>query len=124
MDIPNTHQTVMPYLILDNARKFYDFAQSVFDAETLHKTMHEDNETIRHGEIKIGDSTLMFSNSTPEWKAAPAHLFIYVDNADDTFQSALDHGAVIVSGLKDEAYGRTCGVKDSSGNTWWITSVK
>ena len=124
MNIPTSHQRVMPYLILKNAARFYDFAQSVFDAETLHKTLREDNETIRHGEIKIGDSTIMFSNSTTDWGASPANLFIYVEDADESFQKALDQGAISIMELKDEDYGRTCGVKDPSGNTWWITSVK
>ncbi len=124
MNIPTSHQTVMPYLILKNAGKFYDFAQSVFDAETLHKTMHEDNKTIRHCEIKIGDSTLMFSNSTAEWDARPASLFIYVEDADESYQKSLDHGAISIQELRDTDYGKTCGVKDPCGNVWWITSVK
>ena len=124
MTIPSTHQSVMPYLILNNASKFYDFAQMVFDAETLHLEKQEDNETIRHGEIKIGDSTIMFSNSRPEWSAQTANLFIYVEDADDTYQKALDHSAISVMELSDAEYGRTCGVKDPTGNIWWITSVK
>lgn len=124
MNIPSTHQSVMPYLILTNAARFYDFVEMVFDAETLHLEKREDNETIRHGEIKIGDSTIMFSNSTPEWEAHPANLFIYVKNADETYQKALDQSAISVMALKDEDYGRTCGVKDPTGNIWWITSVK
>lgn len=124
MNIPTNHQSVMPYLILSKSEKFYDFAQSVFDVETLHLEKREDKETIRHGEIKIGDSTIMFANSTPEWDAQPANLFIYVENADDTYQKALDHGAISVMELKDEEYGRTCGVKDPKGNVWWITSIK
>lgn len=124
MNIPSTHQRVMPYLILKNAAKFLDFAQSVFNAETLHTTMHEDQKTIRHSEIKIGDSTLMFSNSTAEWEPSPANLFVYVEDADDAYQLALDHGAISIQELRDADYGRTCGVKDISGNVWWITSVK
>ena len=124
MNIPNSHQTVMPYLILKDAGRFLDFADSVFDTETLHKTMREDDKTIRHGEIKIGDSTIMFGNSSPEWEASPANLFVYVEDADATYQKALDHGAISMMDLKDESYGRTCGVKDPCGNVWWITSVK
>ena len=124
MTIPATHQSVMPYLILNNASKFYDFAQMVFGAETLHLEKREDSETIRHGEIKIGDSTIMFSNSRPEWSAQTANLFIYVENADDTYQKALDHSAISVMELSDVEYGRSCGVKDPTGNVWWITSVK
>ena len=124
MTIPSTHQRVMPYLILDNAGMFHDFVQIVFDAETLHLEKQEDEDTIRHGEIKIGDSTIMFGNSKPEWIAQTANLFIYVDDADATYQKALDHSAISVMGLSDAEYGRTCGVKDPTGNVWWITSVK
>ena len=124
MNIPASHQRVMPYLILKNAGKFHDFSRSVFDAETLHKTMHADNQTIRHCEIKIGDSTIMFSNSTPEWDVSPANLFMYVEDVDEAYQKALDHAAISIQELRDADYGRTCGVKDPSENVWWITSVK
>ena len=123
MNIPSSHQTVMPYLILENAAKFYDFIQSVFEVETLVKIMQDDSDIIRHAEIKIGDSTLMFSNSTAEWEARPASLFVYVEDADDTFQKALDHGGISLMQLKDEDYGRTCGITDPSGIIWWITSI-
>jgi uncharacterized glyoxalase superfamily protein PhnB len=124
MNIPSSHQTVMPYLILKNSGKFLDFTESVFDAETLHKTMHDDEKTIRHGEIKIGESTIMFGNSSQQWDASPANLFVYVQDADESYQKALDHGAISIMDLKNEEYGRTCGVKDPCGNVWWITSVK
>lgn len=124
MNIPSTHQHVMPYLILNHAVKFYDFVETVFDAVTLHMEKRDDTDTIRHGEVKIGNSTIMFANSTPEWEAQTANLFIYVEDADASYQKALDHGAISVMSLKDEEYGRTCGVKDPTGNIWWITSVK
>ncbi|MEO6682095.1 MAG: VOC family protein [Ginsengibacter sp.] len=124
MNIPSNHQQVMPYLILNQAGKFHDFVETVFDSETFNLEKRDDNETIRHGEVRVGDSTIMFANSTPEWDAQPASLFIYVEDADATFQKALDHGAITVMALKDEEYGRTCGVKDPTGNIWWITSIK
>ena len=124
MNIPSNHQHVMPYLIIDHAVKFYDFVETVFDAETLHLEKRDGTETIRHGEVKIGDSTIMFANSTPEWEAQPTSLFIYVEDADACYQKALDHGAISVQGLEDKDYGRTCGVKDPTGNIWWVTSVK
>lgn len=124
MNIPTNHQQVMPYLIINDAGKFYDFTQSVFEAETLHLQMREDKETIRHGEVRIGQSTMMFANSTSEWEAQPANLFIYVEDADDAYQKALDHNAISVMELNDAEYGRTCGVKDPTGNIWWITSLK
>jgi uncharacterized glyoxalase superfamily protein PhnB len=66
----------------------------------------------------------MFCNEREQWKAQPGQLFIYVEDADSTYRTALQHGATNVMELSDQPYGRTCGVKDPCGNTWWITSVK
>ena len=46
------------------------------------------------------------------------------ENADESYKKAIDEGATTVMELSDQDYGRTCGVSDPFGNTWWITSVK
>ncbi len=124
MKIPNSHQTIMPYLILPNAEKFIEFTQKVFNAESTFKRMREDGKTIMHSEIQIGGSTIMFADTTERFKSRPAGLFIYVGNADETYKKAIDEGASTVMELSDQDYGRTCGVADPFGNTWWITTVK
>ncbi len=124
MKIPNTHQTIMPYLILPGAEKFSAFMQKVFGAEETFKRMREDGKTVMHSEIQIGGSTIMFADATDQYKSSPAGLFIYVENADEAYKKAIDEGAATVMELSDQDYGRTCGVADPFGNTWWITSVK
>lgn len=52
-----------------------------------------------------------------------AGMFIYVENTDKTFQKAIDHGAEVLMPISDKEYGRTCGVRDPFGNTWWITQA-
>jgi len=47
-----------------------------------------------------------------------------VQNADETFQKAIDEGATIVREVTDEDYGRGGGIKDPFGNVWWITTPK
>ena len=54
----------------------------------------------------------------------PAGLFIYVEDADETYKKAIEEGATVVTTLSDQAYGRSGGVKDPFGNTWWITAAK
>lgn len=54
----------------------------------------------------------------------PAGIFIYVKDADATFSLALEKGAAQILPLSDQSYGRSGGVKDAFGNTWWITSVQ
>ena len=122
MLIPKGHQTVMPYLMLENAVKFFDFTQAVFDAETSHRTLHESG-MLQHGEIQIGGSTIMFSNSRDEWKPATANMFVYVEDADAVYAKALANGAESVMPPADQEYGRSCGVTDPFGNVWWITSA-
>ena len=125
MNLPKGHQVVMPYLMVNGALKFIDFVKAVFHAElttNMHK-LREDGATVIHSEITIGGSTIMFTDASEQWKEQTANLFVYVDNADDTFKRAIDHGATTLMELSNQDYGRTCGVTDPFGNVWWITSV-
>lgn len=119
---PEGYQTITPYLILKNATAFIEFTQKVFNAELLNKHMG-DETIIMHAEIKIGNSIIMFADSTQQYAPRPAGLFIYVDDTDKIYESALRNGAVAVTEITDQSYGRSGGVKDAFENTWWITSV-
>lgn len=123
MKNPEYYRTVMPYLILKDVPAFLKFTKDVFGAEEkLQRT--DGNGRIMHVEIMIGDSTIMAGESNEKWNAQPAGLYVNVDSADGAFQKALDAGATTVMDLSDKDYGRTAGVKDSNGNTWWITSAE
>lgn len=119
---PEGYQTVTPYLILKDAARFIEFTRKVFNAELLSEHMR-DEKIIMHAEIKIGNSIIMFADSTGEFQPKPAGFFIYVDNADKTHKDALDNGAGVVTDVANQSYGRSGGVQDAFGNTWWITSV-
>ena len=117
------YNTVMPYLIINNASMFIDFMKEVFNAEETWKGMRDDN-LIMHAEVKLGDTTIMFADATEEFKVQNAGMFVCVDDADATFNKAVDHGAKVVMPISDQNYGRSGGVEDPFGNTWWITNVK
>ncbi len=122
LTIPAGYQRVMPYLILEDAQDFLEFMKKVFGATEKYKAMR--NETaIAHAELQIGESTIMIAGSTEQWKTQTANLFVYVANADETFSKALAEGATTVTEMSDQSYGRSGGVKDPFGNTWWITGV-
>lgn len=123
MEIPQGHQTVMPYLMLKNAKDFIEFIKNVFGAEMTHENYNEDG-TVGHCEANIGGSTIMFSNSRGEWKPATSNMFVYVDDADARYNKAIYEGAAVLMKPTDQDYGRSCGVTDPFGNVWWITSVK
>ena len=120
--IPENYQTLMPYLILRNAEKFIAFTKDIFSAIEITKVMRGEN-IIMHAEIMIGESTLMIADATEGYEPQTSGLFVYVDNADSTYKKAIDLGATIITPLSDQPYGRSGGILDPFGNTWWITSV-
>ena len=123
MNIPKGHQTLMPYVIVKNANGFLDFAANVFDAKLSYPT-ERPNDLEGHCELQIGPSTVMFAKSGGQWKPRTADMFVYVENADETYNRSLKHGATTMMEPADQNYGRSCGVTDPFGNIWWITSVK
>lgn len=124
LNIPAGYQQVMPYLILDNASLFLSFTQKVFGATEKHKSMREGSENvIMHAEVQIGDSTIMFANSTADYPPQTAGLYVYVEDADASYEKALAAGAVAIMLVTDQSYGRSGGVKDPCGNSWWIVGA-
>ncbi len=121
--IPKGYQQVMPYLILDNASVFIDFMIDVFDAVEIMRHMR-DEQVIMHAEIKLGESVIMIAESTDNYTSSPAGMFVYVPDADATYNKAIAAGATSVATPSDQSYGRSAGIKDVYGNTWWITTNK
>ena len=67
MKIPNGHQAVMPYLIVDGVDRFIDFVTVVFNAEITYRGKNKDGSS-GHCEMNIGGSTIMFSNNKRGFK--------------------------------------------------------
>ncbi len=123
LNIPEGYQAVMPYLILNNAAGFIEWAMYVLDATEKMKSFREDGTTIAHAEIFIGESTLMIAEASEAWGVNTAGMFVYVADADTAYARALDRGATSIIPPNDQPYGRTCGVTDTFGNTWWPTQA-
>jgi PhnB protein len=119
--IPEGYQQVMPYLIIENAGAFLLFMENLFGAKEKSKAMRTET-LIMHAEVRIGESVIMFADATPEHKQQNGGFFIYVDDCDTVYQKALGMGAVTVTPPADQGYGRSAGIKDPFGNTWWLTS--
>jgi PhnB protein len=55
----------------------------------------------------------------------PTALHVYVPDADSVYQRALEAGASSLEEPIDQFYGdREAGVRDPSGNVWWIATHK
>lgn len=121
--IPQGYQRVMPYIIVKNADDFLEFMKKVFGA--TEKMMHRrETGEIMHAEMFIGDSVIMFANASEQWQPMTAGLYIHVADVDASYQLALQNGANSVNEISNQGYGRSGGVQDPFGNTWWITTTK
>ncbi len=120
--IPEGYHTITPYLIVDDIKELLAFLQAAFDADVTERIEMPDG-SVSHAEARIGDSRVMMGQARDEWKAQSAMLYLYVEDADATYQRALEAGAVSVQEPHDEFYGdRNAGVKGPQGNHWWIAT--
>ena len=77
-----------------------------------------------HAEVVIGDSKLMIGGYE-KVEEKPTALHLYVPDADAVYRRALELGATSVEEPVDQFYGdREAGVKDPTGNVWWIATHK
>lgn len=121
MNIPGGKSTVTPYVAAKDAARFLAFVEEVFSTDPAMRVLNEDG-TIGHAEVRIGDSVIMAFDARPEWPDTPSLLSVYVDDADAIVKRALDAGATLVteirtSGIVGDRGGR---IKDPVGNIWWI----
>ncbi|OKH36782.1 glyoxalase [Calothrix sp. HK-06] len=120
--IPNGFHTLTPYLTVEGAPKLLDFLSNAFDATSIRRAVLPDG-TIMNVEVKIGDSIVMISEARGEYRPNKSAIYLYVQNADATYKRAIEAGASSLSEPSDEFWGdRVAGVKDLSGNDWWIAT--
>jgi PhnB protein len=73
MNIPGGKSTVTPYVAAKGAARFLDFVEEVFTTNKAFRVPNEDG-TIGHSEIRIGESVIMAFDSRPEWPQTPSFL--------------------------------------------------
>lgn len=123
MEIPKHYLPVMPYLILSDANGFLEFVKTVFGATEQLIVPGDSDRTIVHGEIRIGDAVIMFTQANSDWTNKPAGMFIYIEDVKSTHETALKNGAKALTEPALQEYGYSSGFEDPFGNQWWITQV-
>jgi PhnB protein len=120
--IPEGYPQVSPYLIVDEPAALIRFMTDVFGAKETRR--HEDDKgRIAHAEMRIGDSVIMMGGATEQWPAAPAALYVYVEDTDAAYQRGLAAGATSLQEPADQFYGdRSAGMRDRFGNQWFIAT--
>jgi uncharacterized glyoxalase superfamily protein PhnB len=123
--IPDGYHTVTPYLTVRGAGKVIEFLKQAFGAQISHEPLKRPDGSILHAQILIGDSRIMIAEESEMAKATSSTLYLYVPNVDAVYQRAVQVGGAKVMEPTDMFYGdRNGGVKDPSGNTWFIATHK
>jgi PhnB protein len=123
--IPEGYHSVTPYLVVPGVAKLLDFLKQAFDAKITHPPSTRPDGGIMHAEVQIGDSRVMMGEPTEKFPPLPGNLYLYVPDTDAVYRRALQAGASSVMEPADQIYGdRNAGVKDASGNLWWIGTHK
>ncbi|HSB15690.1 MAG TPA: VOC family protein [Bryobacteraceae bacterium] len=120
--IPEGYHTVTPYLVVPGAGRLIEFLKEAFKAEEVER-MSQPDGTVMHAEVRIGDSIIMMGESSDKFPAMPAAIYVYVPDVDAVYKRALAAGAASTMEPANQFYGdRNAGVKDPSGNLWWIAT--
>jgi len=120
--IPEGYHAVTPYLIARQAREVLEFMKRAFNAQERF-TMDNDDGTLGHAEVQIGDSVVMLADANAQWPAMSSAIHLYVEDCDAIYRRALEAGGTSVQEVANQFYGdRSGGVRDPAGNLWWIST--
>jgi PhnB protein len=121
---PNRVQTVQGYLHPQNGAGLIDFLQRAFGAEETGRAASPEG-AILHTTVKVGDTDLEMSDAHGPYQPMPATFYLYVEDADASYRSAMAAGATSIKAPVDQPYGDRVGaVKDPAGNTWYVATHK
>ena len=110
--------SVRPYVYA--APDIYDLVE-IFEGEVLESA---ETRCGIHIEAKIGDSIIVFElcDRSPG-RDIPASIYVYVKDVDTTLRRAGKAGFTIIREAANTLYHeRAGGIRDSFGNTWWVST--
>lgn len=115
--MPTGWHSVTPRIVVHQAEELVNFLRRVFSATGDYRA---DRPTI----VSIGDSMIMISDAGAR-DPVSAFLYVYVADADQTYQRAIEAGATSLEEPSDTPYGDRRGmVQDTGGNIWQIATYK
>jgi len=113
--IPEGWHSVTPRLIVRDVAREVTFLKEAFNATG-------DLIADKPCQMRIGDSIVMVSGVEVR-ELMPSFLYLYVDDADETYERAIKAGAESLEDPRDTPYGdRRAMVRDPGGNIWQIAT--
>jgi uncharacterized glyoxalase superfamily protein PhnB len=129
--IPEGYHTLTPMLTVKNAASVIDFYKKAFGAEERFRMQTPDGNGVMHAELKIGDSIIMLGEEMPgqecrspaSFGGTPVTFYVYVEDVDAAFKTAVAAGAKEKMPVQDMFWGDRIGeVIDPSGHIWTLAT--
>ncbi|SQF99927.1 glyoxalase/bleomycin resistance protein/dioxygenase [Paucimonas lemoignei] len=130
--IPDDYHSLTIYLGVKGASEAIEFYKKAFGAVQDFRLDSPDGR-VAHAALRVGNSMLMLGEpcdegvlGSPETLGkVPSGLYLYVEDADQVFQRALEAGAEQVMPMTDQFYGDRSGtLRDPYGHVWFIATHK
>jgi PhnB protein len=128
--IPDGMHSVTPHLICAGASDAIEFYKKAFNAVELSR-MPGSEGRLMHASIRIGGSTVMLVDESPEWgmlgpkarKGSSVYIHLYVDDVDAFTARAVTAGATLVMPVADMFWGDRYGqLEDPFGHRWSVAT--
>jgi PhnB protein len=128
--IPDNYPQVIPYLIVDGAGEAIEFYKTVLGATERMRLGGPDGK-IGHAELEIGEAMIMLADENPGMSiegpksvgGTPVTIHVYLEDADATFERAIQAGAKSLRAVEDQFYGDRSGqFEDPYGHRWNVAT--
>jgi uncharacterized glyoxalase superfamily protein PhnB len=117
--------------VFKDARKAIEFYKRAFGAEERFAMPGPDGKGVMHAELQIGNSIIMMGEENPQYPCksaqtlggSPVSFYIYLNNVDEAFRTAVKAGAEVRMAVEDMFWGdRTGTVQDPFGYSWTLAT--
>lgn len=124
MHVPEGFAVVTPYIFAEGADEYVRFLGAAFGAREIGRSTAPDGR-IANCQMRFDTATIMVSEASKQFPATSAALYLYVADADAAMAMAEQAGAERIMEVADMPCGdRQGGVRDPSGNIWWVSQRK
>jgi uncharacterized glyoxalase superfamily protein PhnB len=136
MPTQNGIPQVVPMLAYEDGTAALDWLSRAFGFRERARYT-EDDGTLSHGELEVGDGLIMVATPTPDYQGPRRHretcerarkwsevpwvidgVLVRVDDLDAHFRQAREAGATILTEPEDTGHGRTYRAEDLEGHRW------
>ena len=127
---------VIPMIAYEDGPKAMDWLSKAFGFKERARMTGKDGR-LGHGEMETGQGVIMMASPTPDyqgprrhradcepaqrWSAVPYIIdgvLVYVDDVDAHYKRSKQNGALILSEVESDPYGRRYRAEDLEGHRW------